>query len=260
MSLIFRLKKIIFNFISIVLGLFGYKIIKQTKYFEINIENFKKKNKKLTTENFINFIFEHKNLSKSQIYQDLFVDFILNEKLGGFYCEVGAADGVNLSNTFFLEKERKWKGILCEPSNFWKKQLLSNRRQNILIFKALSHKQEVKKFYQNKNNFLSGLLQRNETDQSYDVNTTTLNDIFFENKIDNIDYLSIDTEGNELQILNGLDFQRFRPKIITIEHNHVNEKAIYKKLSKNDYDLIFPYLSRFDSFYVCKKVLLDRKI
>ena len=99
-------------------------------------------------------------MSKSQIFQDLFVDFILRGKLNGFYCEVGAANGIDLSNTFYLEKKRKWKGILCEPSHHWKNQLSSNRHNNILIFDALSSKNETITFYENENNFLSGLKKK----------------------------------------------------------------------------------------------------
>ena len=255
MNLVFILKKIIFNIVNMVLSLFDYKVIKKFRYFEINLENFKKKNQKIKTENYINFILENKNMSKSQIFQDLLVDFILKKKTNGFYCEVGAADGINLSNTFFLEKERRWKGILCEPSLFWKERLLANRNENILIFDAISDKNEIVTFYEKENNFLSGLKKGLNYSNIYDVKTISLNSVFSNFKIIELDYLSIDTEGNELAVLNGLDLDKFRPKIITIEHNYVNEKQIFKRLSKYNYELVFPYLSRFDSFYVCKEVL-----
>lgn len=258
MKVIFFLKKIIYRLTSKTLSFLGYKLIKKEKNFSINIEKFRNRTSNYSVENFIHFIFENKNLSKSQIFQDLFVDFILRRKLNGFYCEVGAADGFNLSNTFFLEKERKWKGILCEPSHHWRKQLNHNRKENILVFDAISNKKETITFYENDNKFLSSLEKNKNYSKSYSVNTTTLNDIFLKFNVKEIDYLSIDTEGNELKVLEGLDLKKYRPKIITIEHNYENERLIYKILSQQNYDLIYPYLSRFDSFFVCQKFLEDK--
>ena len=67
-------KKKIFKIISKVLNLLGYSLIKKEKFFLINIEKFKEKTSDYSAENFINFITENKSLSKSQIFQDLFVD------------------------------------------------------------------------------------------------------------------------------------------------------------------------------------------
>jgi hypothetical protein len=117
----------------------------------------------------------------------------------------------------------------------------------------MSNKNKTITFYENENNFLSGLKKNINYSKSYDVKTTTLNSVFSKFQIKEFDYLSIDTEGNELAVLDGLDLKKYRPKIITIEHNYVNENLIFKRLSQHNYKLIFPYLSRFDSFYVCKK-------
>lgn len=57
--------------------------------------------------------------SKSQFGQDLFVAWALRFKQGGFFVEVGATDGVHLSNTFMLEKSLGWTGILVEPARRW---------------------------------------------------------------------------------------------------------------------------------------------
>ena len=63
---------------------------------------------------------------KSQIYQDVFVLYILNWKRHGFFVEFGATNGLDLSNTFLLEKGFGWKGILCEPVSTWKEDLIKN--------------------------------------------------------------------------------------------------------------------------------------
>ena len=55
------------------------------------------------------------NNIKSQIYQDIFVLYTLNWKRNGFFVEFGATNGFDLSNSYLLEKDFGWKGILCEP-------------------------------------------------------------------------------------------------------------------------------------------------
>ena len=234
----------------------SYKLVKKELFSLINIERFKIFNDKITKENFISFIFKKKKKSKSQIFQDLFVDFILKKK-NGIFCEIGAADGYNLSNTYYLEKFLNWRGILCEPSLYWKKKLLKNRGKCKIVFDAISSNCGSKIFYENKSNFLSGF--KNKTKKYYYVNTIDLNTLFKKNKIHNIDYLSIDTEGGELDIVSNLNFKLYRPKVITIEHNYTADKnKIQRFLNKKNYKLIFPFFSRFDSFYVCKKILKKR--
>lgn len=68
-----------------------------------------------------------KNANKSQIFQDLFVLSELDAKRDGFLIEFGATNGVDLSNTFLLEKKYNWKGILAEPAIVWHKNLEKNR-------------------------------------------------------------------------------------------------------------------------------------
>jgi len=54
-------------------------------------------------------------MSYSQLGQDLEVLKFYNNKENGFFIEIGASDGLNLSNTYLLETQYKWKGICCEP-------------------------------------------------------------------------------------------------------------------------------------------------
>lgn len=244
------LKKFIYKSVSYFLNKLGYRIINKNLHYLIDIEKFKKRTKKKSPENFINYIFEKKHLSKSQIYQDLFVDFILNKKKG-IFCEVGAADGKFLSNTYYLEKTKNWRGILCEPSRYWKKKLIKNRNKQKLVFDAIDGQDGFKIFFENKVHLLSGL--KKSSGRSYKVKTITLNKILNQNNIKKIDYLSIDTEGNEFDIIKNFNFKKFAPKVVTIEHNYSsNMKKIKKLMLGNDYRLVFPFLSRFDSFYISK--------
>ena len=68
----------------------------------------------------------------------------------------------------------------------------------------------------------------------------------------NFDYLSIDTEGSEFEIIDSLNFNKYLPKIITIEHNYKIEKRdkIYNLLIKHGYKRVFKDISNCDDWYI----------
>ena len=88
----------------------------------------------------------------------------------------------------------------------------------------------------------------------YNVKSISLEDLLKKyNAPINIDYLSIDTEGSEYEILKNFDFQKYRFNIITCEHNYgANRKKIFTLLSKNGYERKFKNLSKFDDWYFKK--------
>ena len=65
--------------------------------------------------------------SKAQLKQDVFALIENDFKRDGFFVEFGAANGVHLSNTYLLEKEFGWRGILAEPARMWHADLQRNR-------------------------------------------------------------------------------------------------------------------------------------
>ena len=71
----------------------------------------------------------------------------------------------------------------------------------------------------------------------YFVETLSLNDFLFNYNAPNvIDYLSMDTEGSEYAILKNFNFDKYKFKVITIEHNYSkNRKKIFSLLTKNGY-------------------------
>jgi hypothetical protein len=69
--------------------------------------------------------------SKAQLRQDLMVLSSLNFKRDGFFIEFGATNGIDLSNSFLLEKNYGWKGILAEPAKIWHSSLTKNRTSHI---------------------------------------------------------------------------------------------------------------------------------
>lgn len=200
--------------------------------------------------------------SKSQLRQDLFVLSEMNNKKQGFFVEFGAANGIDFSNTYLLETEFFWKGILVEPSRFWKESLQVNRPLAIKETLAIwSESNLILKFnevdvpelstldlYSNKDNHKNTRRSGNK----YNVNTISLRDLLrkYEAPVD-IDYLSIDTEGSEFEILNAFNFDEYNIKVITVEHNHTPQRElIYNLLTKYGYKRKYEKFSNFDDWYV----------
>ena len=268
--------KIFYNYINLFLKFFNIKINKiknsNQQFFEslLYVKNnlSAHQNDKLYFS-FFNYILDNIHLSFSQRFQDLFVHWMLQKK-NGIFIEFGACDGVNISNTYYLEKYMGWSGILLEPAKSWHNSIKINRPNSIIDFRCVSNEtgNEVT-FYENTNLAFSSLNKNSIANDSYKVKTVSLNDIFFEykekllkksNSIDSIDFISIDTEGNEYEILKNFDFNKYAPKIIIVEHNFdLNKSKLLKKLIKaHNYVNLFPELSAYDYFFVLRDVLLKR--
>ena len=144
--------------------------------------------------------------SYSQIQQDLRVLSFYDNKMNGFFVEIGANDGITLSNTYLLEKDFNWTGICIEalPDKF--NELIKNRK-SININKAV-YDITGKILNFSSDDLLSGITDKidrhleTKNKQQISVETVTLNDILEENNAPTfIDYISIDTEGSEFEII-----------------------------------------------------------
>jgi hypothetical protein len=199
--------------------------------------------------------------SKSQLGQDLLGLSVSGLYKPGFFVEFGAADGVALSNSHILEKHFGWKGILCEPSTGWHEALRKSRSCIIDTRCVYSISGEKISFSENYLGELSaitsfaepnanGVLKR--TTSSYVVETVSLLDLLkFHNAPKFIEFLSIDTEGSEFEILEKFDFQSYRFGAICVEHNFADTRGkINKLLLANGYVQIYGDLSDFDDWYV----------
>lgn len=208
--------------------------------------------------------------SKSQLAQDILVAGLTNNKEDNFFVEFGATDGITYSNTYLLEKELNWNGILVEPASLWHKKLLSNRNCIIdkrcvyiesginLPFLVVDNDQadpslsSLEKYAEN-GDWASDIRIKNSTQET--VETITLNDLLDFHKAPLlINYLSIDTEGSEFDIINNFDFSKRKIKIISIEHNYnfIKRNKIKNLLEKNGYERIHKNISLFDDWYLLK--------
>jgi len=174
--------------------------------------------------------------SRSQTGQDLFALLKNNFKLGGYYVEIGATDGVGISNTLILAQEFQWSGILCEPSAFWREDLIKNRPESRIETRCCwSTTGDFVEFLESDEKELSTIERFSSSDkyrkirkrgQRYKVETISLEDILFQNKAPAvIDFLSIDTEGSEFFILQDFPFDRYKFNCVVVEHNFGPHKS-----------------------------------
>ena len=207
-------------------------------------------------------IFRNFENSMSQNYQDLAALKYSGFKQGGFFVEFGACDGIKLSNSFLLEKEYGWKGILAEPVKDWQSDLEMNRsarifnlavtnRSNDRIEMLVSESLEVSSLAEFNEDYLSDY--RSKHSRVEYVETISLNDLLLQGNAPNdIDFLSIDTEGNEFQILESFNFEGYSFAFISIEHNNNNNNRnrIQELLESKGYEKVHQNISSVDDWYV----------
>lgn len=220
---------------------------------------------------FLAYCLARRDRSRSQILQDLWVCFELGEKVDGYFVEFGATNGLTNSNTWFLEKNLGWKGILAEPNPVWHADLALNRTASMEHKCVSSRSGEVVTFITTNDvdPELSAIETFSEADhfaqtrnqgERMQIETISLDDLLDKYQAPlEIDYLSIDTEGSELAILSSYSFRR-RFKLISVEVNPKTEPEIHKLLLSKGYKRVFKHLSQWDSWYVSAELRDEKTI
>jgi FkbM family methyltransferase len=194
----------------------------------------------------------------SQIVENFLVWDFYKRKTHGFFVEVGANDPFVYSQTWLLERYG-WKGILIEPQASCC-ELLRRKRKNSLVFQVACASPEQAK--QGETELFLAHTASSLQPNVFDLNTSyqetalvklmTLNDVLEQaNILDKIDFLSIDTEGSELDILEGFDLDRYQPSLILVEY-HVYSLKLHNYLAKNYYKLI--KRTKNNNWYIPKAV------
>lgn len=202
----------------------------------------------------------------SQCGQDKFVNetFFKNCRHGVFI-DIGAHNGISFSNTYFFEKELEWTGICLEPIPHVFNQLQKNRTC-LCICGCISTDEHnsTHSFLQISGypEMLSGLVDKfdpkhlsrilheiQEYSGSYkiiDVPCYNLNQILEDAGIHHVNFLSLDTEGGEFEILQNFDFSKCQVDVITVEDNYKIDPFIpflisqgFEFITSLDQDLIF---------------------
>lgn len=200
-----------------------------------------------------------KSLSRSQLGQDLWVLEKLNWRKGGFFVEFGATDGVLLSNSWLLEKHFAWRGICAEPNPKFFEQLKRNR--SCQLSPACVSRVSGEKMQFVLADAFGGLLEYARKDEHHakraayedvgetiEVETISLTDLLFQHNAPKIiDYLSIDTEGSELAVLEGIDWNCHQFRCVTIEHNFTEQReAIMEVMLRQGYQRVE---AKWDDWY-----------
>ena len=165
------------------------------------------------------------------------------ERGASFFVEVGANDPKLLSQTWHLE-EKGWRGILVEPNPSCAEALRQHRKNAVVFQVACSSPENSGEalFHFSKSNALSGLQQHVDDprivyERSELVKVMTLDAVLEKAGNPQIDFLSIDVEGTELDVLRGLDLVKHHPALILLEDKvHTLQKHFH--LKRNGYKLV----------------------
>jgi FkbM family methyltransferase len=167
----------------------------------------------------------------------------------GFYIECGANDGINQSNSWYFDKYKNWKGILIEPIPRLFKELKNNRNcKNIFINKYLVSEKYSKEYIYITDKNLASKIEKNS---SLKVEVSTLNKILKENNAPKIiNLFSLDVEGYEFEVLEGINFSKYKFEFILIE---TNKSIKLKKYLQNKSYLFIKELSDGDFLFKYNK-------
>ena len=180
--------------------------------------------------------------SYSQFLQDVHaLHSVYKSKRDGYFVEVGAYDGIESSNTLLMEEDYGWKGVCveCSPSNY--KKLRENRKCITYPYAVYNEDNNLVEFFDSGG--YAGLVETNNhnhilNDNKITVVTKKLTSLLNEAGAPSfIEYLSLDTEGSEYEILNAHDFSKYLFGYICVEHNRVerNRMRIRKLLESKGY-------------------------
>ena len=168
---------------------------------------------------------------------DMMADDYFKEKNNGFYIDVGCHQPYLNNNTYILYK-RGWRGINIDLDFGSVDMFNFFRKDDINIQAAVSNSVNTKNLYFFHNRSAINTLSCKEGLKAKEVKkieTTTLNKILNNTKYKNqeIDFLSIDVEGTEIDVLQGLDFEKYKPKLVVLEFIDNNIKEFYHQKISN---------------------------
>lgn len=265
------------RFIQVLLERFGFhmmtlpEFVTQKKTLETNALELAVLQKKLQLTSILlgesaeiisqTLIHELSTQSRSQIGQDVFVLKSSHFKREGYFVEFGATNGIDLSNTYMLEKHYGWKGIVAEPARTWHADLLKNRDCVVVTDCVWSESGIQLEFSETAIRELSTLStfkghdfhsDNRHVTSSYHVKTVTLEEMLeAAGAPTDIDFLSIDTEGSEFDILNHFDFTKYKLRVICVEHNYTpNREMIFSLLTQKGFTRVHEDISQFDDWYI----------
>ena len=180
--------------------------------------------------------FKRNKKSFSQFGEDLFISDFFSNKKDGKYVDLGAFHPMRLSNTYLLFK-KGWSGTNVDLNPITIDLFNIARKEDKNICCLLADKDNIlKNVYYEDWSAASSLTSNENLKNKKQMKTRT-----FESLIDkNFDFLNIDLEGHDYEILKTIDFKKFSPKLICIEilENCLDKDSIFKFMGQNNYTFI----------------------
>jgi len=199
--------------------------------------------------------------SHSQYYEDVFLASIFRGKENGYYIDIGANDPDELSNTksFYL---RGWRGINVEPNRILFEKFLAAREEDVNINAGIGAAASEKTFFETDPHTLStfnkeeilGPVRNGEARivSEKSVPIMTLRDLFrIHVRGKQVDFLSVDTEGFDYEVLSGNDWERNRPSVVVVEMDRDRKQRVHALLAEADYERI--HFNGLNAFYVDRR-------
>jgi FkbM family methyltransferase len=201
---------------------------------------------------------------ESQLLQDLWV-VSQHGLYPGYFLDIGAGHPINISNTWILQSQFGWKGIVFEPNaefSLLHSQIRRSEEVETLKFAVTPLKQDFMKYKSdgeysgNPDNFPGELhSERNKRRASIpteEVQATTLREIIETRQLSRIDYISLDIEGGEIDLLKSFPFDICQVHLISVEHNFraVDIREIDLFLERQNFRKSLESETEWDAFYV----------
>lgn len=212
----------------------------------------------------MNNLNQHYLISHAQNREDIILSGFFRDVSTGFYVDIGANDPA-IDSVTKLFYEKGWNGINVEPIDQLYKKLVNSRPRDINLNIGISNKsgdmvfREYGKFH-GLSTFSKDIytdydkLAKSSKDyddfKEYSVKIKTLKQIFKENKVNVINFMKVDVEGYEYEVLKSNDWSVFRPQVICIEANHIS-KDWRPFLIKNKYTVVF--FDGLNEYYVAEE-------
>ena len=204
----------------------------------------------------------------SQENQDYIVydNFFKNQK-SGIFCDIGGNHPLNINNTRYFE-EKGWSGYVFEPLEYMRPLWEKYRKARFFPYAASDSEGEVTfsvvKNASSGEDMFSFVKETRDNDkelmvEDITVQTRLLKDVFEEESMKHIDYMSIDVEGHEFNVIKGIDFDETRINVLTIENNspgyRINgDDRIRRHMFENNY-VLWGRIVELDDIYVNKEFL-----
>lgn len=186
--------------------------------------------------------------SYSQEGEDMILKRLFENKKNGFYVDIGAHHPFRYSNTYYFYK-KGWRGINIDGTPGVMKKFNKYRKRDVNLEIAISDQEDVKEYHLLNEPALNGFAGDKidkylDGDNAYKlisktlVQSNRLEAVLRNHDVEDIDFMNIDVEGHEVEVIKSNDWDRFRPKYILVEiqdHNilHINGDEVTNQL--NDY-------------------------